>query len=95
MIFHTRSGVLSTRYFEGDDVFEILVGDTIIFSLCFIRNKSSFDNKLVSVDNKDKCGDDEQVNRGNDDDDLEVGWDAWEWNNNSWSLDWEFWLEDV
>jgi hypothetical protein len=50
---------------------------------------------LVSVDNKDKCGDDEQVNRGNDDDDLEVGWDAWEWNNNSWSLDWEFWLEDV
>jgi hypothetical protein len=53
---HTRSGVFSTRYFEGDDAF---VGETIIFSLYFIKNASSFENKFVSVDNTDKCGDDE------------------------------------
>jgi hypothetical protein len=29
---HTRSGVLSIRYFEGDDVLEIFDGETIIFS---------------------------------------------------------------
>ncbi len=57
--FHTRSGVLSTRYFEGDDAFEIFVGETIRFSLYLIKYVSSFENKFVSVDNKDKCGDDE------------------------------------
>jgi len=37
----------------------MFVGETVIVSLCFIKNKSSFDNIFVSVDNKDKCGDDE------------------------------------
>jgi hypothetical protein len=50
---------LSTRYFEGDDAFEIFVGETIRFSLYLIKYVSSFENKFVSVDNKDKCGDDE------------------------------------
>jgi hypothetical protein len=47
---------LSTRYVEGE---------TIRLSLYFSINKSSFENRFVSVD---KCGEDEQVKTDNDDD---------------------------
>ena len=56
--------MLRIRYFDGEELLEIFLGETMIFSLHLTRKKSSLARRLVSVERRDKCG--EEID-GNDD----------------------------
>lgn len=57
-VVHTRSGVLRSWYFDGEDGFEVCFGERMIFSSDLTRKRSS---RFVSFDRRERCGD------GNDD----------------------------
>ena len=50
--------MLRIRYFEGEELLEVLFGETMRLSLHLIRQKSSLARRFVSVDRRDKCGED-------------------------------------